>query len=160
MLRQRNRVRLLYVRRQGGDVFDSSRDTETFGLMARLDILTVHPERFRFRGHDWLYGLANTNTHLPDIFGKLTAVKSTEIEFICTGKVTGIKMDKGWCYVFCSWYRVEMSIPDDTDEGMFVGFDGEMTKLHNMCAYEAGHPMAGEGVNQRIPSHRLLLQTW
>lgn len=25
-----------------------------------------------------------------------------EIDFICTGRVTGIKMDKGWCYVSCS----------------------------------------------------------
>ncbi|KAL0667493.1 hypothetical protein Bca4012_030197 [Brassica carinata] len=43
-------------------------------------------------------------------------------------------MDKGWCYVSCSRcsrYRVEMSIANDTDEGLFVGFDGEMTKLHN-----------------------------
>lgn len=78
-----------------------------------------------------------------------------EIEFVCTGKVTEIKMDKGWCYVSCSRctkkpkelclllscnntnfvgvlrYRVEMSIADDTDEGLFVGYDGEMTKLHN-----------------------------
>ncbi|KAL0827419.1 hypothetical protein Bca101_051097 [Brassica carinata] len=40
-------------------------------------------------------------------------------------------MDKGWCYVSCSRYRVEMSIANDTDEGLFVGFDGEMTKLHS-----------------------------
>ncbi|CAN6906379.1 hypothetical protein Bca4012_076211 [Brassica carinata] len=45
------------------------------------------------------------------------------------------------------WYRMEMSIADDTDEGLFVAFDGEMKKLHNMHTYEAGHLMAGEGVN-------------
>ncbi|KAF8096726.1 hypothetical protein N665_0303s0049 [Sinapis alba] len=97
-----------------------------------------------------------------------------DIEFVCTGKVTGIRLDRGWCYVSCSScskklqrtvssftciscnnpnavgvlrYRVEMSIADDTDEGLFVGFDGEMTKLHNMRAYEAGHLMAGPGEN-------------
>ena len=36
---------------------------------------------------------------------------------------------------------MEMSIADDTDEGLFVAFDGEMKKLHNMRAYEAGHLM-------------------
>ena len=25
-----------------------------------------------------------------------------EIDFICAGKVTGVKLDKGWCYVSCS----------------------------------------------------------
>ncbi|CAN6868680.1 unnamed protein product [Brassica oleracea] len=44
-------------------------------------------------------------------------------------------------------YRVEMSLADDTAEGLLVRFDGEMTKLHNMRAYEAGHLIAGEGVN-------------
>ncbi|KAF3509782.1 hypothetical protein F2Q69_00008850 [Brassica cretica] len=70
-----------------------------------------------------------------------------EIEFVRTGRVTGIKMDKDWCYVSFSRYQMEMSIADDMDEGLFVAFDGEMKKLHNMRAYEAGHLMAGEGVN-------------
>ncbi|CAN6892212.1 unnamed protein product [Brassica oleracea] len=91
---------------------------------------------------------------------------SQDIDFICSGKVTGIKMDNGWCYVSCSKccrklqrsvssftcvpcndtnaiavirYRVEMSIADETGEGLFVGFDGVMAKLHNMRAYEAVH---------------------
>ncbi|KAG2300062.1 hypothetical protein Bca52824_036534 [Brassica carinata] len=99
---------------------------------------------------------------------------SQGIDFICTGKVTGIKMDKGWCYVSCSncyrklqrsfssftcvpcnntsavgvlRYRVEMAIADETGEGLFVGFDGVMAKLHNMRAYEAVHLLAGDGVN-------------
>ena len=25
-----------------------------------------------------------------------------DIDFICSGKVTGVKLDKGWCYVSCS----------------------------------------------------------
>ncbi|KAL0898117.1 hypothetical protein Bca101_082078 [Brassica carinata] len=71
-------------------------------------------------------------------------------------KVAGIKLDKGWCYVSCSklhqeapthclsfhlsaLYRVEMSIADETADGLFVCFDGVMTRMHNMRAFEAGH---------------------
>ncbi|CAH8360231.1 unnamed protein product [Eruca vesicaria subsp. sativa] len=80
----------------------------------------------------------------------LTAA-SQEADFICAGTVTGVKFDKGWCYVSCSKcfkklqrsdssltclpcnntnavgvlrYRVEMTIADNTGEGLFVGFDG------------------------------------
>ncbi|KAH0904481.1 hypothetical protein HID58_043984 [Brassica napus] len=94
----------------------------------------------------------------------IIAAEPQEIEFVRTGRVTGIKMDKAWCYVSfsrcarsskelthlllacpattqalleCSGildhlYRMEMSIADNTDEGLFVAFDGEMKKLHNM----------------------------
>ncbi|KAL0706087.1 hypothetical protein Bca4012_072513 [Brassica carinata] len=38
------------------------------------------------------------------------------------------------------WWRCPISIADETAEGLFVCFDGVMTKLHNMRrAYEAGH---------------------
>ncbi|XP_022556459.2 uncharacterized protein LOC106396438 [Brassica napus] len=97
-----------------------------------------------------------------------------DIGFMCSGRVTGIKMDKGWCYAACSKctkklqrtdsaftcvhcdnthdvgalrYRVELGIADDTAEGVFVCFDGVMRKLHNLKANEAGHMLAGEGVN-------------
>ncbi|KAH0894024.1 LOW QUALITY PROTEIN: hypothetical protein HID58_056453 [Brassica napus] len=108
----------------------------------------------------------------------IIAAEPHEIEFVRTGRVTGIKMDKGWCYVHkklqrtdssftcvsCNntsvlkiltynqhgfhtiCYKMKMSIVDDADEGLFVAFDGEIQKLHNMGAYEAGHLMAGEGV--------------
>lgn len=33
-------------------------------------------------------------------------------------------------------YRVELAIADDTAEGVFVCFDGVMTKLHNLRASE------------------------
>lgn len=36
-------------------------------------------------------------------------------------------------------YRVELGIADDTAEGVFVCFDGVMTKLHNVKANEADH---------------------
>ncbi|CAH8334426.1 unnamed protein product [Eruca vesicaria subsp. sativa] len=75
-------------------------------------------------------------------------------------------MDKGWCYfsrsrctkklqrtvsyftcVSCNnttavgvlRYRVEVSVAADTDEGLFVAFNGSMRKLHNIRAYETGH---------------------
>lgn len=35
-------------------------------------------------------------------------------------------------------YRVELAIADDTDEGIFVCYDGTMAKLHGLEAYEAG----------------------
>ena len=34
-------------------------------------------------------------------------------------------------------YRVEMTIVAETAESLFVGFDGEMQKLHNIRAFEA-----------------------
>ncbi|KAH0939491.1 hypothetical protein HID58_006952, partial [Brassica napus] len=120
---------------------------------------------------------------IADLNEFVNSASSQEIDFICTEKVTGIKLDKGWCYVSCSnctkklqrtvsaftcldcnntnavgvlktdvcsicshriyfhWrlYRVEMSIADENVEGLFVCFDGVMTKLHNMRAYEACH---------------------
>ncbi|KAJ4865737.1 Rep_fac-A_C domain-containing protein [Raphanus sativus] len=39
-------------------------------------------------------------------------------------------------------YRVEMVVEDDTAEGTFVCFDGEMTNLHNLRASEAGRLLA------------------
>ncbi|KAJ4906546.1 Uncharacterized protein Rs2_10204 [Raphanus sativus] len=83
-------------------------------------------------------------------------------------------LDNGWCYVSCSncikklqhtvsaftclhctntnavgvlRYRVEMSIEDETAEGLFVCFGRVMTKLNNTRAYEADHVLAGDGLN-------------
>ncbi|CDY46865.1 BnaC01g27690D [Brassica napus] len=97
-----------------------------------------------------------------------------EIDFLCTGRVSRVEADKGWCYVACSKcskklqrtvtsfecarcsnphavgslrYRVEMVVTDDTAEGTFVCFDGVMTKLHNLRASEAAQLLAEEGVN-------------
>lgn len=42
---------------------------------------------------------------------------------------------------------MEMCVADETGEALFVCFDGVMTKLHNMRAYEANHLLAGDGVN-------------
>uniref|UniRef100_A0A0D3BP58 Replication factor A C-terminal domain-containing protein n=1 Tax=Brassica oleracea var. oleracea TaxID=109376 RepID=A0A0D3BP58_BRAOL len=100
---------------------------------------------------------------------------SRNIEFICTGRVTGVDLEKGWCYVTCSEctkscsaltphlhvcdaimlmllvlsgiYRIEMDIADDTAEGFFVCFDDVMTKLHNLKASQAGQMLAEKGVN-------------
>ncbi|KAF2565680.1 hypothetical protein F2Q68_00024907 [Brassica cretica] len=97
-----------------------------------------------------------------------------DIDFLCTGRVSRVETDNGWCYVACSKcskkmqrsvssfecvhcsnpnaigslrYRVEMVIADDTAEGTFVCFDGVMTKLHNLMASEAVQLLAEEGVN-------------
>ncbi|XP_013633254.1 PREDICTED: uncharacterized protein LOC106338940 [Brassica oleracea var. oleracea] len=99
---------------------------------------------------------------------------SQEIDFLCTGRVSSVDADKGWCYVACSKcsrklqrsvaafecarcnsshavgslrYRVEMVVADETAEGTFVCFDGVMKKLHNLRASEAGQMLAEEGVN-------------
>ncbi|CAN7015621.1 unnamed protein product [Brassica rapa subsp. trilocularis] len=104
----------------------------------------------------------------------ITTAQSQEIDFLCTGRVSRVEVDKGWCYVACSKcskklqrtvtlfecarcnntnavgslrYRVEMVITDDTAEGTFVCFDGVMTKLHNLRTSEAVQLLAEEGVN-------------
>ncbi|KAL0826996.1 hypothetical protein Bca101_050673 [Brassica carinata] len=46
-----------------------------------------------------------------------------------------------------SRYRVEMSIADETGEGLFGAFDGVMAKLHNMRAHEAVNLLPGNDVN-------------
>ncbi|KAH0878563.1 hypothetical protein HID58_065957 [Brassica napus] len=85
-----------------------------------------------------------------------------DIDFVCTGKVVRLDVDKGWCYVACAKcskklqrtvsaleclrcnnpnavgvlrYRLELAIADSTAEGTFVCFDGVMTKLHNRKNY-------------------------
>ncbi|KAH0878993.1 hypothetical protein HID58_066387 [Brassica napus] len=83
----------------------------------------------------------------------VTTAVSEDIEFMCTGTVIRPDSEKGWCYVACSKssrklkrtesaftcvYRMELTIADDTDEGIFVCFDGVMTKLHGLEAHEAG----------------------
>ncbi|KAG2294973.1 hypothetical protein Bca52824_041642 [Brassica carinata] len=88
----------------------------------------------------------------------ITTAPSQEIDFLCTGRVSRVEADKGWCYVACSKcskklqhtatsYHVEMVITDDTAEGTFVCFDGVMTKLHNLRASEAVQLLAEERVN-------------
>ncbi|KAF8116080.1 hypothetical protein N665_0022s0010 [Sinapis alba] len=99
---------------------------------------------------------------------------SQEIDFLCTGRVVRVDVEKGWCYVACSkcskklqrtvsaftcgrcnnlnavgslHHRVEMTISDDTAEGTFVWFDGVMTKLHGLRASEAAQMLAGDGAN-------------
>ncbi|KAH0868170.1 hypothetical protein HID58_075192 [Brassica napus] len=121
-----------------------------------------------------LKGYAKVETlTVAELNNFITSATSQEIDFICTGKVVRLDVDKGWCYVTCAKcskklqrtvsalectrcnntnavgvlrYRVELAIADDTAEGVFVCFDGVMTKLHNLRASEAGQMLA-EGVN-------------
>lgn len=55
-------------------------------------------------------------------------------------------------------YRMELTIADDTDEGIFVCFDGVMTKLHGLEAHEAGQILAEDGVTLRTHGCLRLLQ--
>ncbi|KAL0672740.1 hypothetical protein Bca4012_000721 [Brassica carinata] len=131
-------------------------DKETIAVVAQDTGLA--PAAPLLKGYDKVESLS-----VADLNEFVNSASSQEIDFICTEKVTGIKLDKGWCYVSCSnctkklqrtvslshvWiviilmYRVEMSIADETAEGLFVCFDWVMTKLHNMRPYEACHLLA------------------
>ncbi|CDY71714.1 BnaCnng74090D, partial [Brassica napus] len=104
----------------------------------------------------------------------VAAAVSDDIEYMCTGTVLRLDSEKGWCYIACvkcgrklkrtdsvfvcmhcenyhavgvPRYRVELAIADDTDEGIFVCYDGTMAKLHGLEAYEAGLITAKDGVN-------------
>ncbi|CDY23831.1 BnaC04g02060D [Brassica napus] len=101
---------------------------------------------------------------------------SRNIEFICTGRVTRVDLEKGWCYVACSectkscsaltphlhvcdaimlmllvlsgmQHQMLIFSATDTAEGFFVCFDDVMTKLHNLKASQAGQMLAEKGVN-------------
>ncbi|CAH8389951.1 unnamed protein product [Eruca vesicaria subsp. sativa] len=99
---------------------------------------------------------------------------SEEFEILCIGRVTRINSEKGWSYVACSkcsrelqrnnsgftcvrcentnaagvlLYRVELLVADMTAEGVFVCFDGVMTKMHKLEAHEAGQLLVYSGVN-------------
>ncbi|XP_013634662.1 PREDICTED: uncharacterized protein LOC106340325 [Brassica oleracea var. oleracea] len=143
-------------------------------------------------GESFFYRLVARDTALPSAapvlrsYGKvipmtiaelndfIITAPSQDIDFLCTGRVSRVETDNGWCYVACSKcskklqrsvssfecvrcsnpnaigslrYRVEMVIADDTTEGTFVCFDGVMTKLHNLMASEAVQLLAEEGVN-------------
>ncbi|KAF3555327.1 hypothetical protein F2Q69_00012014 [Brassica cretica] len=144
-------------------------------------------------GESFFYRLVARDTALPSAapvlrsYGKvipmtiaelndfIITAPSQDIDFLCTGRVSRVETDNGWCYVACSKcskklqrsvssfecvrcsnpnaigslrYRVEMVIADDTTEGTFVCFDGVMTKLHNLMASEAVQLLAEEGVNR------------
>ncbi|KAH0918192.1 LOW QUALITY PROTEIN: hypothetical protein HID58_025852, partial [Brassica napus] len=60
------------------------------------------------------------------------------------GVVRNLPLTLNTCFL-TSRYRVEITIADDTADGLF--FDGIMTKLHNIITYETGHLLSGEGVN-------------
>ena len=57
--------------------------------------------------------------------------------------------------MFTDWYRVEMTIANDTSEGLFDGFDWEMTNLHNISACEAGS--VGTSISAHIIIHQFAL---
>ncbi|KAF2579886.1 hypothetical protein F2Q68_00005255 [Brassica cretica] len=120
-------------------------------------------------GETYFYRLVAQDTRLPSAalllksYAKMESLSiaelnefvisasSQEIDFICTGKVAGIKLDKGLCYVSCSNCTKSSYALSQLSPGcimsIVVCFNGVMTKLHNMRAYETGHLLAGDGVN-------------
>ncbi|CAH8306328.1 unnamed protein product [Eruca vesicaria subsp. sativa] len=98
---------------------------------------------------------------LADRLGPSLSVK--EIVVLCMARVTRINSEKGWSdptllavnvavnsgalIVVLRVYRVELSIADNTAEGVFMCFDGVMTKLHRIEAHEAGQVLGNNGVN-------------
>nr|VDD09625.1 unnamed protein product [Brassica oleracea] len=157
---------------------------------------TIKLENLRYLERSLFYKLVSTDTVLQSAAPLLKAsakvenltiselnefvitAPSQDIDFMCSRKVTGIRMDKGWCYVVCSKctkngnaqtqhshvctatiqmllvpsgiYRVELGIADDTAEGVFVCFDGVMTKLHNVKANEADHMLVSYIISLRV----------
>ncbi|KAG2311491.1 hypothetical protein Bca52824_023048 [Brassica carinata] len=88
------------------------------------------------------------------------------IEFLCTAKVTEVRLADGWCYIGCSGcekklireefsftcvscnktnavaelkYRVVFFVSDVTGIAAFVGFDQEVAKLTHVLASEVAH---------------------
>ncbi|CAF1928236.1 unnamed protein product [Brassica napus] len=106
-----------------------------------------------------LKGYAKVETlTISELTSFVASAQPQDIDFVCTGKVVRLDVDKGWCYVACAKcskklqrtvsaleclrcnnpnavgvlrYRLELAIADSTAEGTFVCFDGVMTKLHN-----------------------------
>nr|VDD64438.1 unnamed protein product [Brassica oleracea] len=81
---------------------------------------TIKLENLRYLERSLFYKLVSTDTVLQSAAPLLKAsakvenltiselnefvitAPSQDIDFMCSRKVTGIRMDKGWCYVVCS----------------------------------------------------------
>ncbi|KAF2610012.1 hypothetical protein F2Q70_00009775 [Brassica cretica] len=118
-----------------------------------VDSLCVYYDKEINAGESFFYRLVARDTGLPaaepllrsyakvepvtiaELNNFITTAPSQEIDFLCTGRVSRVEADKGWCYVACSKCRT------------FVCFDGVMTKLHNLRASEAVQLLAEERVN-------------
>ncbi|KAL0674821.1 hypothetical protein Bca4012_002802 [Brassica carinata] len=116
-------------------------------------------EHFRFRNHSQLLGLANTNAQLPDIIAETVTIAELN-EFILIAQRQGAgamsltpdvqRSFSGWSHPLLAQpsitplhWCLSKTIVGETAESLFVGFDGEMHKLHNIRAYEAVHLLDG-----------------
>ncbi|KAJ4905886.1 hypothetical protein Rs2_09544 [Raphanus sativus] len=80
-------------------VLDASRLNWT-NLMARCNEETSTVILTRRSQQRTLDQIIETDVVKPSCVGRVTVVKLKV--FICTGRVTEIKVEKGWCYVSCS----------------------------------------------------------
>ncbi|WZY97612.1 hypothetical protein YC2023_069941 [Brassica napus] len=67
------------------------------GNHRRGDFYRLVAQDTGLKGYDKVESLS-----IADLNEFVNSTSSQEIDFICTEKVTGIKLDKGWCYVSCS----------------------------------------------------------
>ncbi|KAH0885113.1 hypothetical protein HID58_061209 [Brassica napus] len=88
-------------------------------------------------GERLFYRLVERDTGLPPVAPLLKSY----------AKVEKLSISELNDFVVTATYRVEMSIADETGEGLFVAFDGVIAKLHNMRAHEAANLLAGDDVN-------------
>ncbi|KAG2283300.1 hypothetical protein Bca52824_054520 [Brassica carinata] len=93
---------------------------ESFRFRDHSELLGLANTNTLLPGETYFYRLVAQDTRLPsaapllksyanveslsiaELNEFIISASSQEIDFICTGKVTGIKLDKGLCYVSCS----------------------------------------------------------
>ncbi|KAF3532004.1 hypothetical protein DY000_02042736 [Brassica cretica] len=79
---------------------------ETMRGNPRVVVATSVNPKMVGRTRHWAYTSISTakveSLSIAELNNFVTTAPSQEIDFVCTGRVTGIKMEKEWCYVSCS----------------------------------------------------------
>ncbi|KAG2241248.1 hypothetical protein Bca52824_096768, partial [Brassica carinata] len=95
------------------------------------------------------------NVTMAELNNFIITTSSQEIDFLCTGRVSCVDTDKGWCCVACLC-AVESCIVPPLHSNVCGAvilmldvhlFDGVMTKLHNHRASQAVQMLAEERVD-------------